>query len=189
MTPFTTPKPFLNAALAAFPRDCRSVALAAAHELAPIVDDAYRKRSISMNIGGQDVYIRERLYFVCAGRVLKNHDDVTLAARCLLTRSTDGHLRQRGLISIIKFRENWVIPFVILLVSDYVVEIVSEILPVLPELDHPAYADFVRRNRPAIRVLRAKATSYWNAYYRHIYPTPSSYPGLAALHQLETWAS
>jgi hypothetical protein len=189
MNPFATPKPFLNAALAAFPRDCRSVALAAADELAPIVDDKYRKRSISMNIGGQDVYIPERLHFVCAGRMLKDHDSVTLAARCLLTRSTDGHLRQRGLISIIKFRENWVIPFVILLAGDYVAEVVSEILLVLPELDRPSYADFVRRNRPAIRVLRAKATSYWNAYYRHIYLTPSSYPGLAVLHELETWAS
>jgi hypothetical protein len=189
MRPLASPKPFLNAALAAFPRDCRSVALAAAHELLPIIDDAYRKRSIPMNIGGQDVYIPVRLHFSCAAEVLKNHNDVTLAARCLLTRSTDGYLRQRALISIIKSQENWVIPFVILLASDYVAEIVSEILLVLPELNRLAYADFVLRNRPAIRVLRAKATSYWNAYYRRAYPSPSSYPALAVLHQLETWAS
>ena len=189
MNRFTAPKPFIDSALAAFPSNCRAVAMIATRELAPIVDDTYRQRALCLVVDGQNVYIPERLHFLGAEKILEEHGHVSLVARCLLTRSTDGHLRQQALKSIIKHPEIWGIPFIVLLLGEYVVEIVNEILPSLPELDRPAYADFVRQNRPVMRVLRAKATSYWDAYYREAYPIRSSYPGLVALHQLETWAS
>ena len=91
--------------------------------------------------------------------------------------------------SILEHQEIWVIPFIVLLLGDYVVEVVNEIFPPLLGFDRLAYADFVRRNRAAMRVLRAKATSYWDAHYREAYPIRNSYPGLAALSQLENWAS
>lgn len=189
MNRFTTPKPFLDAAVAAFPPSCRAGAIFAARELAPIVDDTYRKRAVFLDIDGRNVYIPERLHFHSTEKILGEHSHASLAARCLLTRSTDGYLRQRALKSILRSQEIWIIPFIILLLGDYVVEIVNEILPALPEFDRFTYANFVRQNRPAMRVLRAKATSYWSTYYRKEYPNPSSYPGLLALRQLETWAS
>jgi hypothetical protein len=189
MNRFTAPKPFLDAAIAAFPSNRRAAAMIAARELAPIVDDAYRQRALCLVVDGQNVYVPYRLHFLGAEKIFEERVDFSLVARCLLTRSTDGHLRQQALKSIIKHPEILVIPFVMLLLGEYVVEIVNEILLSLPELDRTAYADFVRQNRPAMHVLRAKATSYWDVYYRQAYANRSSYPGLAALDQLETWAS
>jgi len=85
--------------------------------------------------------------------------------------------------------EPWSIPFVVLLAGEYVVEIVDDILASLPLLNVEAYIEFVRENRGVLRLLRSKATSYWDCYYRVSHPNRSTYPGLAFLHQLEVWAS
>jgi hypothetical protein len=189
MNRFTAPKPFFDAAIAAFPSSCQALAADAAHKLAPIVDDAYRKRAVCLDVDGRNVYIPERLHFLCGKEIFEQPDQLPLIARCLLTRSTDGHLRQRALSNIVESQEKWAIPFIVILIGDYVVEVVTEILSAIPKLDRPAYRNFVLQNRPAMRALRAKATSYWNAYYRRTYPNPRAYPGLVVLHELETWAS
>jgi len=189
MNRFTAPKPFFDAAIAAFPSSCQALAADAAAKLAPIVDDTYRRRAVCLDVDGRNVYIPERLHFHSGKEIFDQPGQLPLIARCLLTRSTDGHLRQRALRNIVDSHEKWVIPFIVLLTGDYVVEVVTEILPALPKLDRPSYSNFVLQNRPAMRVLRSKATSYWNAYYRQTYPNPRTYPGLVALHELETWAS
>jgi len=85
--------------------------------------------------------------------------------------------------------EPWSIPFVVLLAGEYVVEIIDDMLVSLPALNPQVYIEFVRENRDTMRLLRSRATSYWDCYYRASYPNRSSYPGLAFLHQLEMWAS
>src|SRR5204862_74491 len=109
--------------------------------------------------------------------------------RCLLTRSTDGYERQTALRSILTINEPWSIPYVVLLSGEYVVEIVSDIMDAMPALDRESYANFVRENRPLMKLLGAKATSYWDCYYRYAYPQRAAYPGVAFLHQLENWGA
>lgn len=108
--------------------------------------------------------------------------------QCLRTRSTDGYERQAALRHILPLNEPWSIPFVVLLAGEYVVEIIYDILSSMPMLNSEAYIEFVRENRGMMRLLRSKANSYWDCYYR-TYPNRSAYPGLAFLHQLENWAS
>jgi hypothetical protein len=112
-----------------------------------------------------------------------------LAVQCLATRSTDGHIRQQALRLILYNNEPWAIPYVVLLAAEYVVEIVADIQVALPSLDCSAYANFVHENYFLMRVLRARATSYWDCYYRGNYPNQNSYPGLIVLRQFEKWAS
>jgi hypothetical protein len=85
-------------------------------------------------------------------------------------------------------REAWVIPFIAFPVGEYVVEIVEDIRLSLPLLDRDAYTQFVRENRSTMRLLRARAVSYWDCYYRHAYPDRKDYPGIVVLNELEAWA-
>ncbi|TIN76071.1 MAG: hypothetical protein E5Y29_16680 [Mesorhizobium sp.] len=110
-------------------------------------------------------------------------------SQCLLTRSTDGYLRQKSAKIILPLNEPWTIPFIVLLLGEYVVEILDDIHLAMPYFDQTAYASFVRQNRQVMRAIRAKATSYWNAYYRQSYPGRKSYPAIAVLNQLDTWAT
>jgi len=186
----TKDSPFIKYAIAAFPYSCQQVASAAAYALAPSVNTQYRKSSFSAVVEGHPIQVPQRIHFLAEARVTTPMQaEVSLAIQCLLSRSTDGHIRQAALRQILPASENWVIPFIVLLSGEYVVEIVEDIYNWTSTLDVTAYANFVRENRSLMRALRAKAVSYWNCYYRHTYPDNNKYPGLMFLHQLERWAA
>jgi hypothetical protein len=186
---FSAPN-FLKAAVAAFPPDRQVSATGAARLLLPFVDPNYRQSSVRLTVRGRSVHIPKRIHFVglCEASLIKE-PTLRPAAQCLRTRSTDGYERQASLQYILPLNEPWSIPFVVLLAGEYVVEIIDDMLASLPLLNVEAYIEFVRENRGMMRLLRSKATSYWDCYYRTSHPNRSTYPGLAFLHQLEIWAS
>lgn len=174
----------------AFPSSLRAAATDTARHLRPHVDQNYRARHIELVSCGQSAEIPLRISFVDLDAT--DFDDTTVMgtmACCLLTRSTDGHLRQKALQRISHSQQCWTIPFVVLLSGEYVVEIANDLLAALPDLPVEPYKDFVLRNRPLMRTLRARATSYWDVYYRAQYPDRLNYPGLAFVHALEALAS
>jgi hypothetical protein len=183
-----SPKPFAKTAVGAFPFAYRGLATQAERALASFVDDNYRKPSIWVQIGSASVYIPSRLHFKRIDHDF-SLDELSLGAKALLTRSTDGYLRQRALRTIIDIQQPWVAPFVVLLVGEYVVEIVEDILNSLGTLDRAIYTEFVRENRQLMRIIRSRAASYWDLYYRGEYPDRRAYPALVILQELERSAS
>jgi hypothetical protein len=139
---------------------------------------------------GRGVEIPERVHFL---QLDPARFDIGSAwgamALCFCTRSTDGHLRQYAVQRVIDRPECWGVPFVVLLSADYVVEIVRDLIAALPRLKRDQYVGFVRENRPLMRRLRARATSYWDCYYRSVYQEKADYPGLVFLRSLEEWAA
>ena len=186
-----SPPNFLKAAVAAFPPDGQVSATRAAKLLLPFVDPNYRRQqSVKVIVRGKTIHIPRRVHLIGLSEAKREEEHALLpAVQCLRTRSTDGYERQAALRHILPLNEPWSIPFVVLLAGEYVVEIIDDILASLPTLDPEAYIEFVRENRDTMRLLRAKATSYWDRYYRTFHPNRSAYPGLAFLHQLEIWAS
>lgn len=181
---------FLKAALAAFPPSCQEVARDAAKTLMPFVDDSYRQSSVQAVVLGKTVQIPKRIHFLGRDTSWPQAGDKSgPAIQCLCTRSTDGYMRQSSLQRILGVEEAWAIPFVVLLSGEYVVEIIQDMVAALSGLDRDPYVNFVLENRPLIRVLKSKAVSYWDCYYRHSFPDRSAYPGVTFLHQLELWAA
>jgi len=181
-------RPFADAALAAFPSGVRELARKAAQALATLVDDSYRQGAYRVDVLGEDVNIPYRLHFIADIDGAQDGSQPSSFARCLISRSTDGHLRQRALRSILALQDPWIIPFIVFPVGEYVVEIVEDIQSALPTLHRDAYVNFVRENRATMTLLRARATSYWDSYYRRAYPDRRDYPGMAVLNELERWA-
>lgn len=179
----------MEAARRAFPFGIASLAKEAASELSPFVDDDYQQPSEAIKIAGQIIAIPRRLHFVGLPRDTDSLCNLNPASRCLITRATDGRLRQQAVRSIISDQSAWVAPFVVMLLGEYVIEIVEDVRDALPVLDQSVYANLVRENRQTIQRLRARATSYWDAYYRQQYSQRTDYPGLQVLHEIETWAA
>ncbi len=177
-------------AMAAFPTSVQLLARNAANILTPAIDVNYPIRTTDVIVQGSKVKIPVRIHF---RRELTNSRmtamEVKLAIECLRTRSTDGYLRQAALRCILPAPMPWVVPFVVLLAGEYVVEIADELYAAIPALDVDIYARFVIENRPLIRLLRARAKSYWDCFYRNLYADYHSYPGLKFLYQLERWAA
>jgi hypothetical protein len=86
-----------------------------------------------------------------------------------------------------------VIPYVIQLAAEYVIEITAAIRAAFTRLaagspHRTAYARFAAENPAFIARASARAISYWNEYYRRQYPSVASYPGHAFFTELKAAA-
>jgi hypothetical protein len=99
---------------------------------------------------------------------------------CVFSRHHDGHVRQAAIRALLHTPEPWVVPFVVRLAGEYVVEISTDICEALEAQTPAAHLDFAAANESFMASMSAKATSYWNCYYRTRFAR-AEYPGLRAL--------
>jgi len=87
---------------------------------------------------------------------------------CIYSRSTDGYSREKALRNLYAIRSlpSWTIPYLYLSLSDYVIEISSIIKPNDEDIIH-AFQKLSELNPEQHRLIRARAVSYWNEYYRY----------------------
>jgi hypothetical protein len=99
-------------------------------------------------------------------------------------------VRQRHLEQIVEAAEPWVVPFVVHLAGEYVLQIVNAIRDGLPELADPGsaqarlYGEFIIRNPQFFARTERRMVSYWSCYYRWQYREFGSYPGALLLGSL-----
>ncbi|MFE7131899.1 hypothetical protein ACFVIM_13645 [Streptomyces sp. NPDC057638] len=113
-------------------------------------------------------------------------DGQRLILHCLYSRHHDGYVRQRHLEHFARSDEPSVVPFVIQLGGEYVVEIIESTLRALPGLMEPGsaermrYGAFLAANPAFFTLTERRAVSYWSAYYRRYPPRYrefATYPG------------
>jgi hypothetical protein len=99
----------------------------------------------------------------------------------------DGFVHQRWLGMLLEADEPWVVPFIIQLLGEYVIEICRDIerfarseLPAHSALRQHLSA-FLNDNPCFAELTRQRAISYWGCYYRYQHPSPGTYPALVAL--------
>lgn len=106
---------------------------------------------------------------------------------CLYSRHSDGRVRQRHLEQIVASGEPWVVPFVVQLAGEYVLEIIEAIGRGLPGLAVPGsaqrrlYGEFIARNPAFFARTERRVVSYWSRYYRWKYGAFGTYPGYVLL--------
>ena len=100
---------------------------------------------------------------------------------CYYSRHHDGFVRQRCLRHLLTRTEPWVVPFVVQLIGEYVIEIVEDIhngLDLRPGGEIAArYGRFIADNPAFLDLTAQRATSYWNEYHRFRYPALRPAPG------------
>jgi hypothetical protein len=105
-----------------------------------------------------------------------------LMADCLYTRHHDGRVRERHARLIVENLSPWVVPFVVHLVGEYVLEIVLAIDERLTDIatansaQQRAYGAFAAANPRFLVLTRARVVSYWDCYYRRQFPLLVDYP-------------
>jgi hypothetical protein len=117
------------------------------------------------------------------------------ALHCLFTRHHDGHVRQQHAEKIISVDADWVTPFVVALLGEYVIEIVDAVRVGLAALDtlgtrqRRRYGRFAADNPGFMSLTRQRAVSYWDCYYRRQYPEFGRYPAAHVLASLNSAAT
>jgi hypothetical protein len=157
-----------------FPTSIRKDALIV---LSTFPESSHRSKTFKLQVEGEIVSIPQRIYHDPAQIDTRRLTSIQRElADSLLTRHHDGFIRQYSLSRIIFSKGLWIPPFVVQLVGEYVVEILSSIQTALPRLDRVQYRSFVDANPAFLARTQQRAISYWNCYYRHRYHW-NDYPG------------
>jgi hypothetical protein len=189
------PSHVIDVLVAAFPPrlagDVQSV-------LAVMPDAEFAPRG-PFEVGVQDeiVDIPSRIYneepSAGSERLLTGTQQVIL--HCLYSRHSDGRVRHRHLEQILGSMEPWVVPFVVQLAGEYVLEIIDVISQGLAGLAVPGsaqrrlYGEFITRNPVFFARTERRVVSYWTCYYRWKYPVFGAYPGGALIEAFRAAAS
>ncbi|MCC2960692.1 hypothetical protein LK540_09675 [Massilia sp. IC2-278] len=149
----------------AFPAALRPCAVRVAAGLA--AGDPHPPRyNFAVSLGGETLAIPTRVYYaperVAQAIAAPGMDG--LIALCLGTRHHDGFLRERCLRRLLDERRDWIVPFVVQLVGEYVAEIVQLIEDALPRLDAAAYGRFLLENPRFLATTERRVVSYGYAY-------------------------
>ncbi|MFD0561762.1 hypothetical protein ACFQ2M_06755 [Kitasatospora saccharophila] len=153
--------------------------------------------SFSVVVEGQQVTIPGRLYNdeppPDAMGSLSSRQRQLL--HCLYSRHCDGMVRQRHLAKVVDSTDPWVVPFVVQLVGEYVLEILVDVCDGLRDLatpgtrGHVAYGQFIVDNPAFFARIQRRVVSYWSCYYRSAYSSFRGYPGSTLLDLLRSAAS
>ena len=145
---------------AAFPARLYSDALSA---FSALPENPHKWTSFNVRVDNEAIQIPDRLHHNTA-LVKRGHlsDLQHQLLNCILTRHSDGFLRQEYLGRIISSNAVWVPPFVIKLLGEYVVEILKVIQENLGNLDKSIYVRFLRANPDFLVLTEQRVLSYWD---------------------------
>ena len=185
--------------LRAFPSRLHSAALevfrllpASNHEPAGDIATSYTRACPDLRLASEPVSIPYRIFNPRPEQALVQglDDQRSLVLSCIYTRHHDGHIRQEFASRILASEDLCIIPFVVQLLGEYVIEICADVERFAREslLTRPAmrqgFAAFLADNPRYTALTERRATSYWSCYHRRQYPSRKTYPGLAALDAL-----
>ncbi len=150
-------------------------------------------------VGGEELVLPCRVYVDPPSALLSVSEILVerLITSCVLSRHHDGFVRQEQMRRLIASEEPWVIPYVLALVGEYVIEIHQEIVDLLSsalqrdEQKRDAYAQVLVSNPEWWLLLQQRVISYWAVYYRFDYPMmrpkrrlPVNYPAAQVIRGL-----
>lgn len=85
---------------------------------------------------------------------------------CIYLRHHNGYVRQRRLENLLKSNEYWIIPYLLQLVGEYVVEILEVLDKHINENNIHLYTKFIKDNPRYWMQTESRMISYWDYYYR-----------------------
>lgn len=106
---------------------------------------------------------------------------------CLLTRHSNGFVREIFAHEIVCEAELWVAPYVLGLVGERVCPIIEAILSRVESVDRNIYTEFAKENHEFIDLVRQRVISHWLELHRMKFPSLREYPGVRFLDALGLW--
>ncbi|MDR6739746.1 hypothetical protein RJO15_00915 [Herbaspirillum huttiense F1] len=160
----------------AFPSQLREYAALFAERTRPITFSS--GPLIEVKIEGENLELPVRIYQQFDERVFKSLPvEAGTLYTCILTRHHDGYIRQRQLANLFNQSQPWIVPFVIWLASEYVIEILYDIEKNVDHFDAGMYAQILRENPAFYAKAKARMISYWDCYYRRTFKYKNDYVG------------
>jgi len=149
--------------LKAFPADLRPLVESAAARLPP--DEHSPGEPYRFALNGEELWIPYRLYKpepdlrACTGTE-------GMIISCIYTRHHSGFVREAHLRRLLQGHHDWMAPFVVQLLGEYVIPIHRLLLANRQILLSKGYSDSWVQNPDFVQRTKSRIISYWHCYYR-----------------------
>ena len=140
-------------------------------------------------VRGETLHLPERIYNPAVARAERFGRALPLIPYCLYTRHNDGYVRQRHLIKLLRAEEPWIVPFILRLLGEYVVEILEVLQEHRDVMRGELYSEFTEQNPDFVALTKQRIVSYWDLYYRERFPKFTKYPGFIVAESLGWWSA
>lgn len=143
------------------------------------VDSLIHPFSLTIQLGDELLISPYRLYFNEPGTEIENNlsELQKTILSCIYLRHHNGYLRQRRLEMLVDKNEDWVTPFKLQLLGEYVFEILEVLDKHINDNSLSSYIKLVNENPKYWQQTESRMISYWNEYYRWKYPKLRKYLG------------
>jgi hypothetical protein len=145
-------------------------------------------KTIPMVVDSQHITICSRIYKkeLDESLVSSLNNTQKLILSCIYTRHQDGFVREKHLKNLLVEVKSWTVPFIIMLLGEYVVEIISLIREGIADPDtQKLYNDFIVQNPVFWASTKSRIVSYWDVYYRDSFKDKEDYPGMEVIKMIE----
>lgn len=144
--------------------------------------------TFNVMVKNEELCIPDRIYLIDNNNFDKYTETQRHILYCYYTRHHDGFVREKYLKKVIKLNKDWVIPYVIKLLGEYVIEILNVIYQDLENIDVSLYKEFIENNMDFYVLTTQRVVSYWDCYYRWLYKYRKDYVGFKILNLINTSA-
>ena len=131
------------------------------------------------NVNNEKLRMPYRVYSDINNKILEGASKMQkIMIHCTGTRNWNGFTRQKHLEALLEYELlDWVIPYIIKICDEYVVEILEVVYEKLAGTQTDSFGKFMLENSKLAERSYARMVSYWNVYYRRKYPKLENYVG------------
>ena len=140
-----------------------------------------------IKINGEEIHIPSRIYSPETMGFQQLNDIELKILHCLYTRHHNGYVRAKYISKILPPSDIWVIPFVVQLLGEYIIEISELIQSRMTECDKELFIKFKNENTSFCELTSNRIISYWNEYYRSKYQSIEDYTPFIVANYLGVW--
>jgi hypothetical protein len=102
-----------------------------------------------------------------------------------MTRHNDGKIREKYLLNLFNYSQDFSLPFIIQLIGEYIIEILNLIYENISKLNSKNVKSFILNNDKYYKTIKSRVISYWDCYYRSEFPLKESYVGHKILEKID----
>lgn len=139
-------------------------------------------------VSGKKIIIPDRVYFnePSSSKVQTLSITQRQILNCILLTNANGYIRQKYLKDLEIEFGNWVIPYVIMNLGGYVLEILNELDLKIDNNNIKLFSEYVSENNSYWVKTKSRVISYWNEYYRESTPNVKDYVGYKIIQRIES---
>lgn len=143
------------------------------------LDNLIFSSNLTVYLDNESLTIPYRIYFNEPDFEIENKlsDIQKTILNCIYLRHFDGYLRQRRLKNLVDKNENWITPYTIQLLGEYVFEILQDLDKQINANTIDNYVKFIGENPKYWKQTESRMISYWNEYHRRQFPKLKDYIG------------